>query len=259
MSDVFNIKRFAGYYKYDFKNIVSRYGFSFMILSCAGLFFYMFYILFHFLFSNYEWQAPSFNTRLLFFFAMSCAMAITFPAKSYGFLTNKKEGSEFTLIPVSVTEKFIAMMFNSLVVLPILFVLIYFGCDGLICAMDPTAHSSLALNFNSFFRDSGNADFVNVSIVRAYFSLVNGIMVFLLGALIFKKRKISGVILILMSISVLVIILIASYFNGTNGTDWNINFLHFAKTYNIIEIIWTWIVFFGISTAIFFRIKTIKH
>lgn len=272
VSDVFNFPRFGKYLLHDLRNAWSNYGMGLLTLASMPLILYLANILFHNVWGG-GWTSPSFDTRLGVFILILFIFVISFPSRVYGNLTSKKEGSDYLMIPASRLEKFVSMLVVCLIAVPVCYLGLYFLEDAFLSLVDPTYTQSLVgeninniTNGNIFSDDSDfsvGIGLVGGGIPAAYASLAGTILVFLLGALCFRKWKIGGTILALFVLgTVLSLILGLSLANH----DWSGLEEFFTNHYEQIPSYINWItaivnivIFIILGCGIYFRLKNIKH
>ena len=231
-SAAFNFNRFRNYFRSDFLNCVRNYGISFLVLSTMAVTTDIFNGLFSFTLSGgQEWHGMIEPVRFLLFFIILVVLTIVSPAKLYGYVTDKKEGAAFLMIPVSRFEKFLSMVLNACVIVPLLFIIVYLGLDLLVCRLDPTCGVSMLhrltvdiadLKTNLVntipmeeFSEMGEANAKEMAgIISSALNpwlflddIASGFIIFLLGALIFKSGKagktLGSLILITLSLEMI--------------------------------------------------------
>lgn len=270
MSETFNYSRFVRFFRYDFRNVVAQYGLTFLILACAPLWVEILYGAYHTILDMaHQWSGPSIDYRIGGLAAIGIVFFCGFPAKAYGFVTEKRAGSKYLLIPASTTEKFVSMMVNCLIVLPVAFLLIYGLSDLLVSLIDPTVGKSLVGSFTER-RSMGvyvwDGDVLSGASVAwrvtlgAVFSYFGSILAFLLGALCFKRRKVANTFLILIGISVL---LSFAAIEVVNNIDMD-TFDGYAPEVVVncalnLGLSLSALFAFALGAATFLRLKTMKH
>ena len=279
MNNTFSISRFGRYFKYDFKRWVSTYGPTLLLMSAAPLILYTLTVVYSLLFAG-EWGTPGETPRILIACMVTFVMILTYPSSVYGYVTEKRAGSTFVLMPASVFEKFLSMILNTVAVVPLAFGLVYLSIDGIICLLDGTCGGSLfscaARGLESLVTFAFSSDApVHVSLFSMYMSTVSTALFFLLGAIFFKKHKILYPILIIVGFQMalsMVFGLVLSFGliniesltlfaqNLAERYILNPDFLNWAiPAFNILATLWDIIVFAALATAVYFRLKTIKH
>lgn len=204
-NEVFSMNRFWRYFKSDFNAFVSRYGITLLVLSTMAVTTDAFNGLISFIFSG-NWIGMIAPLRFLLFAIFAIIVLFTAPAKLYGHLTDRKEGSAFLMVPASRLEKYVSMVLITGIVVPLVFGLIYLGLDIMVCMIDHTCGESMFsylffTDFRSIF--SGSVDTVEMEDWGEFFNSMSSVftpflylddifqtlMLFLLGALIFKTSK----------------------------------------------------------------------
>ncbi|MBR4842248.1 MAG: hypothetical protein IK006_04035 [Bacteroidaceae bacterium] len=202
-NEVFNLNRFWRYLKSEFDSFVSRYGISLLVMSTMAVTTEAFNGLISLIVAG-EWQGVVEPVRYVLYGIFGMIVLITSPAKLYGHLTDRKEGSAFLMIPVSRLEKFISMVLITCVVVPFIFNMVYLGLDILVCKIDPTCGTSMFSRL--FLTDLEPLLAMGGEELQEWSQYLSGIasaatpflyfddlfqisLVFLLGALIFKTSK----------------------------------------------------------------------
>lgn len=277
MSDIFSLSRFGRYFRYDFRRWASTYGPTLLLMSAVPVILYTLTVVYSLLFSQ-EWSTPGETTRIIVGCIVAAVLQITYPASVYGYVTEKRAGSAFILLPASVFEKFMSMLLNAIVVVPLVFSLIYLSLDGVICLIDGTCGGTLFATVIDGVRSlvtfafAGDAP-IRVSLLSVYLNAAASILFFLLGALIFKKHKILYPILIIVGLQMVLSLffgVVVSFGVMDDMAQWaqriadnyllNPDFLNWAvPVFNIIATIVDFVVFAAFCAAVFFRLKTIKH
>lgn len=223
MKDSLNFNRFGKYFLYDLKARWSDLGIFFLVFALFPFIFYLIYMLFGTLganslgaiFTGERIDGPSLIVRFSTFAVTSGLFVILFPARAYGFITEKKAGSDYLMLPASRAEKFTSMMLISLVVIPVAFVAVYFISDWLLCLLDKTCGNSMLLtNLNEL--GSHDVLMVGNGIPLLLATMAESIVIFLLGSLIFKKWKVGYTIIALFAINMVLSIIMGMVFGNLN-------------------------------------------
>ena len=280
MNETFNIRRFGKFLATDFRTCASGYGLNITLISLMGLIIYMGTIIIGLMF-NQEWSGPSLAFRTCTFTVCMVILIMTMPSKCYGVITDKKAGSDWLLIPVSQVEKTLSMILMTIFVAPVIAGGIYLSIDTLLCTLDKTCGESIFQTIKSITVNSSEADFGDtafntffhqITCPWLYIDDVIGIsLIFLLGAIFFKKGKTVKTILSLMAlctiISMAMIPVAQQFFNDTIPADGihtlkevepflnSFIFKHVAVADTINDTIVNLILIAGI----YFRVKTLKH
>lgn len=279
MNKTFSLSRFSHYFIYDFRRWAVSYGPTLLLMAAMPLIQYTLILVYSLIF-NQTWETPGETTRIVVACITTCLLMLTYPASVYGFVTDKRAGSAFQLIPASVFEKFLSMILNTVFVVPAIFGALYLTLDAIICLVDGTCGGTLfscavdgikAIVSFAFTSDAP----IKVSLLSIFMNSSLIALFFLLGALLFKKHKILYPILVIVGLNMLFSMLFGLVFSsGLIDPEILIkwaarrmepclmdpNFLNWAiPMYNILATIWDFILFGGFLTAIYFRLKTIKQ
>lgn len=276
MNDIFNIRRFGSYFASDLKKCLSNYGLTISLLSIIGIIIWAFVGMFTFLFDG-SWYSIGVMGRLSFLGIATVALVITLPSQCYGYITNKGNGSSFLMIPVSTFEKFLSMTLITAIVLPMIFFIASFAADWLLCTFVPDCGDSLisaAKGTYAFINDELGVKYTEV--MKPWLSpwlyiddFAGCILVFLLGAIIFKKNKNVKTILTCIIVSSIIGMIATPFVMDwtmqqmeiiTDAQDpltiWNSNLF---SNLPVLDTIHDVLLLGGLLTAIFFRVKTLKH
>ena len=278
MSNTFNIKRFGRYWGYDLKMVWTRKNYGFLFLSLFPIVFYIIGAIFHVIFGNghnlSDYHGIDFDGRLLAFTIASFILVISYPKTIYGYVTNKEKGSAWLMLPASTLEKFISMIVNCLLIIPIVFLALYFGSDALMTAIEPQMGKPIvlaAIHYNKGIIEGAMAvDSIQISsfalIVLIFISIIQNMAVFLTGAVYFRKRKILMTILVLIGLQIILawIINIKIFAGGsTSILEWSysdqITAQGFANFLNWSVNIITVVILAVTGTMIWFRLKKLQH
>ena len=287
-NDVLNMNRLGRYLVTDVKNAIARYGISLLVIATVSLTGYLL-VGFFTMIVGAGWQSMPVAGRLFMMVMSFIVLTISAPAKIYGFITDKKEGSSFLMVPASSLEKTISMILVCCVILPFAFFAVYLSLDQIICLIDSKCGDSLIMAINNgqnflfdtfqrLSRESNNVipDYSSLTTPWMYFDdIAQGFLLFLLGALIFKSSKPAKTVgcLILLSIA-LSMITTPIVMHGaierfkeaaaSNMTPEEIfesfPFISWSMKHAVlVDFISDTIVNIGLAIAIYFRVRKIKH
>lgn len=275
MSNTFNFSRFGKYFVYDLKRQWKNIGMLMLIFSLFPIIFYMIYMFFAAMFDGglmkifigLEIDGPAGGTRFGVFAVMSTIFVMLFPSRAYGEITNKAKGSEWLMLPASRLEKFTSMMLISLIVIPLVYVVVYFLSDAFVCLLDKSCGDSL-MSFR-INKEIGSSDFVipaNGFWILAS-SIVGNAIVFLLGGLIFKKWKVVGTVLVLFALQMVFSGLLSVFITnadldwwGNWFADWTIRHADSIDIWlNAFINFWLLLILAICGTWSWFRIKRLQH
>lgn len=276
-NDIFNFKRFGKYLASDLRGCVSNFGVTFAVAVAAPLISYFFFGVFHLIFTG-TWGSMPLVGRISFFIVIALILFIAMPAGCYGKLTDKHIGSQFLLLPVSSFEKTASMILITCIIAPVVFIAGYGALDALLCLVDPSQDTAI-LSFSyltKLFNISGES--IPIEYHDSFAALWNPILyaddfvgivlIFLLGALWFKKGKVSktiiAFILFNMVISMVSTPIIFNMVKSTAITNENVwilfdrfdwVFRHLALCDTINDTVGNLVL----ATLVFLRVRTLKH
>ena len=288
MKDIFDFKRFGKYFVSDFKGCVANYGLSLITISML-LYLICYVVTVSFgLIIDQEWEGLGLGVRATLFAIAILTLVITMPVKCYGKITEKHAGSFFLTLPVSRLEKFASMVLMTTVIAPVIGTVLYLGLDALVCLFDKTCGNSLIseikdlavlimsitdevaieavleeipANLEKFIRE--------ITCPWLYVDDMIGIcLIFLLGAVFFKKGKTVKTFMSYIGMTIVISIITTPILS-----PWTKELTQTLTSGNIDTIFNSWIfrhaalldtvndtlVNIALLTAIWFRVKTLKH
>lgn len=286
-NNIFNIKRFGKYLVSDLTRCAANFGISFLVITLAGVLCYLISGVAS-MATGSGWYSANALLRALFMGISALMLIINMPAKCYGFITDRKAGANWLMLPVSTTEKFVSMLIITLVIIPAAFLAGALVLDCLIVAVDPNLDTTIIAGIKEIFNivafeateESGMSAFITDNIVsgKIFISGIDDVatmtLIFLLGALYFKRNKAAKTILTWIAvasvISIVTLPLISVMMPGIDMETINAvdsgdieaatlvaeSFFDKAMTFDVIL---DTIIMLGAATGIFFRIKTLKH
>ena len=275
VNDTFSAKRFGKYFKYDLKQLWHNNGKAAIAIGFISVICYLVWCTFSLLISG-VWQAPGIPARCAFFFLGSLILVL-YQTRTYGYLTEKKAGQSWLMLPASTLEKFVSMMIITVIVIPLAYVVSYLALDSLIGLLDKTSggpllagYGTLMDSLNSFFSAASEEGFqfnIMAFAVPAVAQFILNMLYFLLCGLCFKKWKILGGLGIMLAVEAVVTpvlsTLVSKYWTPAlsaydyQGDPAVVNdILHQVALYaNVVN----YALVIIIAVAIYFRLKTIKH
>ena len=251
-NDIFSFSRFGRYFRSEFASIFSGKGISILAFGLMPVYIFVLDILFSSF--GYEYKYMYVFSRSIFFAITGFIFVIWMPAACYGHITEKRAGSMFTLLPVSSLEKTLSMIINTMIIIPLSFLAIYFALDLLITLAvgSPVKDSIMVYLFREQLTPA------ELPFSDMLLSAVNNMLVFLLGAVIFKRHKIAKTILVLMGISIVVSFGAVSVINAID-MDWETVARIDIKSLSVWNTVWTCILCAALGAGIFFRIRKIQY
>ncbi len=267
MNNVFDFKRFGNYFLYDLRNAKNNYGLSLLILGCMPIAIFIIIQLFSLIFRQ---QVASFPMPIKYtqIFIVVLVATIGAGTKIYGHLTEKKAGSNFLMLPASTLEKWLSMLLVVCVAVPFVLLALQVASDALMSFIFPGTYGARMYELIPLQEAKDAMQEVGVSFnFGGYLFLewCESVLVFTLGALIFKKSKIAKTILCLMGIS-FIISTIMMIILGFDGVNVYFNWLeHFDTVVGFTDFLnWTMNLTFFVTLGLiiggmYYRIRTLKH
>ena len=286
-NDIFNMNRMGRYLVTDIKNAIARYGVSFLVMATVSLTAYLL-VGFFTTIVGAGWYSLEVVPRSVILGITLVVLTLSAPAKIYGFITDKKEGSSFLMVPASSLEKTLSMIIVCCVVVPFAFFAVYLSLDQILCLIDNRCGDSLIIAINNgqtFMTDLfQKASLETNNVIPDYSSftspwlyaddLAEGFLIFLLGALLFKSSKPAKTVGCLILISIALSMIATPIFHGVmerfkEAAANNVSpeqlfemfpFLSWSLKHAVLmDCISDTIVNIGLSVAIYFRVRKIKH
>lgn len=262
MSSIFNFNRFAKVLNYDIKRSVQNYGLAMIILIMMPYIHTLLVGMFSLVIDG-VWRSPSATSRWIMF-GMACFLfVLSYGVSSYGYLTDKKAGSDYVLLPASVTEKFLSMVLNCAFIAPIVFAAAYLLNDWVVVKTGLADGNDIITG--SSFINGDNDIYVNIWVI-GFISLSINILCFLLGAIFFAKRKVPMTLLVLLGLQILIIPVVIAMAKSGLSIDGDVVPPFCSRYSGDIELLVNSFIYISIIVEyilllvlIFFRIKTIKH
>ena len=267
--EVFSGQRFRTYFKYDLAQMWRNHMKAAIVIGLAGLIYYIIGIAFNATF-NHVWQAPGFRGRMIVFILSAVALQL-YQARTYGYLTDRRKGAAWLMIPASAFEKWLSMIIITLLVIPVAFLCTYAAVDGILSLADPTYGKVLLTSSTQFVKNINealietNAEYnttwnLGVFVLPMLVSHCVNYLYFLLCGICFKRNKILWAILLVFGISI-----VWSSLAAFLGINYSIEIEDVEEAEVVIRqaLIWTNILGCLLTAAlaggIFSRIKTLKH
>ena len=277
MNNTFDFNRFGRYYVSDLKNTFNNTWLTVLLTSLSGLIAYVFSGLMN-LFITGSWRSYPLIGRAITFVLLLYVLVVIIPSKAYGFFTDKRKGSFYTLIPASPFEKFLSIFINTAILAPLSYFIIALTGDALLCLVDPgcgqlliTAGAEAASKFNEFCGDIAEAGQISIFstgelVCGVILNLISMTMVFLLGALYFKKNKIGKTILALIVVQIAFSMVLTPIMMhvGEGLLEW----LGELETNSVVRTFYSikWssyafglLVTVGLAVWGYIRVRTVKH
>ena len=272
MNEIFDFKRFWTYFKYDLKQMWRNHSKAAIMIGGASAIFYVIWVLCSLVFTQH-WSSPIIYARVGVF-CLAFTILELYMVRAYGYLTEKKAGSAWLMIPASKTEKFVSMILMVCIVIPLLFFVAYMAIDGLLALVDPTygqalisggvgAYGKIIEGITALSEESMIVFAPSSLVFIAIIGLFCNFLYFHLCGICFKKNKLVGAIAILFGLS-----LVMSLLTGIFVPQWiksgvaDLDDLQVARWFTgvmNVSVILTCLLTVGLGWGVWRRIKTIQH
>lgn len=274
-NEVFSFPRFRKYFQYDITQLWRNNGKAVLMLGGISLICYLIWVIFSLLISG-NWQAPTLPARVAFFF-LGWMILVFYQTRTYGYLTEKRAGSSWLMVPASTLEKFVSMMLITVILQPLAYTASYLLVDGIIALADPTAGEALIASVGPVVDalNNGMSEAVEYGVtvhvwmlaIPIVLQMMGNLMYFLLCGICFKKWKLVGALAVLMGISMVSV----AFFSLFAWGDWVdklqmfhdmddpvavVNFVNASMTVGTLSDL---LIFVLLGAGIYYRLKTLKH
>lgn len=256
---------------YDLNNAKNNYWLSLILVGLTPVISFVFYQLFFRIIEGY-WGPDNGMLAPMAAFATLVVVTFTFPVKVYGGLTDKRTGSDWLMIPASTFEKWLSMIVITCVVLPACVAALFFGSDALLSVIFPHHYGdSLIHNLNLFHDEfmKQTDDILDINFTGAgWLNWCENILIFTLGAVVFKKAKPAKTILcyvllgiIMANIALIVLAGVPHNMTEMFSTDGFTadKFEAMIKIINIFVSAAYAVLFTMILGGLYYRLRTLKH
>ena len=271
INETFSFPRFRNYFVYDLKQLWRNNGRAVIVLGGLSLLSYLLWVTCALIFTH-GWQAPTLAARGTIFY-IGALILVLYNTRSYGYLTEKKAGSAWLMVPASALEKFISMMIITVFVFPLSYVASYMLIDGVICLIDSTAGQALIGGIGPLTQmisegleragEQGLSFNLSVLAFPVLLQFISNLLYFLLCGICFKKWKLIGAFGILVGVEIVITAVLSiitlgnvEWYNNLNDVASLESFMNAAMT--VAGFINAALVL-GLGWGIYHRIKTLKH
>ena len=287
INKIFNSKRFGKYLAADLRRCGANFGVSFIALTLAGVLAYLIVGTVS-MATGSGWYSSVALFRAIYIGIAAIILISIMPAKCYGFITDRRAGANWLMVPASTTEKFISMLINTLIIIPIAFLAGVLLLDWLVVVLDPNLDTTIIGGMKElcwlFAEMASTESETNALLIENIASgnifltsiddIATWILIYLLGALCFKKNKVVKTMFAWIGVCIILSIFLSPLMlrlsggidmeaiNAVSNGDIEAasqiaeNFINKAV---IFDVILDTILMVGAAVGIFFRIKTLKH
>jgi hypothetical protein len=273
MNEIFDFNRFWTYFKYDLKQMWRNHSKAAIMIGGASAIFYVIWVLASLVFTQH-WSSPVIYARLAVFI-LAFAILELYMVRAYGYLTEKKEGSAWLMVPASKTEKFVSMLLMVCIVIPLLFFVVYMVLDGFLSLVDPTygqalvsggikVYSELIEGITELGAESPITFTPSSFIFPTLIGLFCNFLYFHLCGICFKKNKLVGAIAILFGLSLVLSLLtgifVPRFFTNIDFDNMDeMQIAHWVTGCMNAGVIISCLMTVGLGWGVWRRIKTIQH
>ena len=266
MNNVFDIKRFGNYFLYDLRRGWNNYGISLLILGIMPALVFLVYQFFSIISGNGVGETPD-EMKFMGLILTSVVVIFGAGAKLYGFVTEKRAGSDFLMLPASTLEKWLSMVLITCLVLPIILFALLFATDGLMGLVFPTAYGDriFQIGLGQELTEMLNSEGIYFNFPAVIIlNWCENILIFVLGAVCFKKAKVAKTLLCLAIVGMVFSTLLVAVL-GTSSIDPDWFTEHFASpekainAFNLFLNIFYIVVLCGLLGGLYYRLRTLKH
>lgn len=211
MNNTFSFERFGKVLAMDFKNYIRNYGISLIVLCSLPIALWILSLIF-----GTESGTIGRGSLLVCIVFVACILA---PSKVYGKANLTREGVAFAMLPASALEKFFSMFIFCAIVTPIVCLFGGWAIDSLL-TLTPFG------GFKEFVNMFAASQLCEIDEVegaiqpaafitpfKVWFAIISGLLiwsaVFMLGNMIFKKRKAGKTLACYLGISYVISTLIS--------------------------------------------------
>lgn len=210
MNNTFNIKRFGKVFGNDASDFFPKFGGFLIVLWAIPIIIWVFTLL------NIDDSPINPTFRYVFILGLCSLSCLLVPARLYRHINDPKKGMEFAMTPASSFEKFLSMTLFCAVITPAIYFIGAYAIDFILSIIPNSP-------YNEYIWDRGFAsDQLYLSVeaksikfgfsLRFFYRLMSFLMmasIFMLGNAIFKKRKTSktiGILVLFVFIATTIII-----------------------------------------------------
>lgn len=192
--DSFDIGRFGRFLSFELKETVRENGLFILLAGLVPLMLLIVTFLFSLTYNPEKIGEVWSGYAGLKAFVATVAIVLfllIFPILKYGDITDRRKGQMPLMLPSSHAEKACSAFLVSVIIVPAVFMLLYFGTDALLCAVFPECGKSLAGYYaRTGLIDSSYGSF-NINCTFAFFLPPMVSLAGLAGGALFKKHKIT--------------------------------------------------------------------
>lgn len=227
--DRFCLKRFLRYLSFEVTDTVSSQGLAILITGLAPVILFSLYCLFSLTVNQgYEsmyWENVSDIHTYAASICITLPFYMIFPIVRYGMITGWRKGAAYLQMPASEAEKLLSAVLISLLIVPAIFIVLYFGSDWIIHMVFPDRIKTSLIDITTGHR---LFEIVKIDGYQAV-SANNPTMLFLpftlaaaglAGAVMFKRNKIFLTIMTSLAILAIFMWITIGLLDGVDEAAW---------------------------------------
>lgn len=275
MNNTLDFKRLGKVIKRDCASFISNLSLTLIILWAIPVIFWLFSSLTP---GNDHIEAIS---RIGFIKTLQTIILILAPARIYKYCNDSRQGIGYAMLPASSLEKFISMVFYCVIVAPIVYLVGALAVDSILAIFaGPYDGFAISAYFDSqaqikqffethpmSFDESWPLMFNSISptfmILSSIFSTLMLSSIFMLGNMVFKKRKTGKTIGIIILICIIIMICFVNYvahfetmfssMDADNAAEIIKRMMHIMMnvvfyTSIVVSIVMLWLTYYKIKT-----------
>ena len=213
MKEIFDFKRFGKYFQYDLGHAVSNYGLTALILGLWPFLWLVFQWVFKAVFRTGDFDGDF--THTVWPVVVMIIVFMSFGARVYGGVTDRKKGTDWIALPASALEKTLSLLLITCVVLPACIFLLTTIGNALVSIFVPDNGSILPFCGLRDHLDFGEENYINAPLIL-WLNWCENVLAFTLGALCFKRNKVGKTILCYIALMFIFGILMMLFFHTTS-------------------------------------------
>lgn len=213
MKEIFDVNRFGKYFAYDVRSAVSTFGLPMLILGLWPFIWLIFSYLLSFIFGQ---DISSGQTSRIWPYVTMVIVGLTFGARVYGGVTDRRKGTDWIALPASALEKTLSLLLVTCVVAPAALLALTAVSNALVSLSVPYFGEILPFKtLGSLISERTDVNFINKPLIL-WLNWCENILFFTLGALCFKRNKVGKSILCYIGLALLIGIVMMLTFQTTS-------------------------------------------
>lgn len=213
MKEIFDVNRFGKYFAYDVRSAVSTFGLPMLILGLWPFIWLIFSYLLSFIFGQ---DISSDQTSRIWPYVTMVIVGLTFGARVYGGVTDRRKGTDWIALPASALEKTLSLLLVTCIVAPAALLALTAVSNALVSLSVPYFGEILPFKtLGSLISERTDGNYFNIPLIL-WLNWCENILFFTLGALCFKRNKVGKSILCYIGLVLLIGIVMMLTFQTTS-------------------------------------------